>query len=226
MAPELLIDGYRRAVARHIPNRSTASRRPRSPTTTTTRTREGPYRVLGWSLGGKLAHAVATELQADGAQVELLAILDAYPGGDFTDFRTQIRAAFTELGLDAAALPAAENLHDIGDEAVAALHAMAVGQGLDVLTPERLRRIYRRAMRTVELESRYRPAVFEGTLEFFSAMVDAEARADRTPADWQPFVSGEIIDRPIGSTHELMTSAEALAEIGPRLADLLETPER
>ncbi|MEV6135891.1 amino acid adenylation domain-containing protein [Nocardia sp. NPDC051990] len=186
---------------------------------------EGPYRVLGWSLGGKLAHAVATELQADGAQVELLAILDAYPGGDFTDFRTQIRAAFTELGLDAAALPAAENLHEIGDEAVAALHAMAVGQGLDVLTPERLRRIYRTAMRTVELESRYRPAVFEGTLEFFSAMVDAEARADRTPADWQPFVSGEIIDRPIGSTHELMTSAEALAEIGPRLADLLETPE-
>nr|WP_307188867.1 non-ribosomal peptide synthetase [Nocardia anaemiae] len=187
---------------------------------------EGPYRILGWSLGGKLAHAVATELQSEGAQVELLAILDAYPGGDFTDFRNQIREAFTELGLDASALPAAENLQDIGDEAVAALHAMAVGQGVDVLTPERLRLIYRTAMRTVELESQYRPGVFEGTLEFFRATVDAEARGGRAPADWQPFVSDEIIDRPIGSTHELMTSAEALAEIGPRLAELLETPER
>ncbi|WP_433624777.1 amino acid adenylation domain-containing protein [Nocardia sp. CA-120079] len=187
---------------------------------------EGPYRILGWSLGGKLAHAVATELQADGAQVALLAILDAYPGGDFTDFRNQIRQAFTELGLDTAALPAAENLQEIGDEAVAALHTMAIGQGVDVLTPERLRLIYRTAMRTVELESQYRPGVFEGTLEFFRATVDAEARPDRTPADWQPFVSDEIIDRPIGSTHELMTSAEALAEIGPRLAELLETPER
>ncbi|MFI7671676.1 amino acid adenylation domain-containing protein [Nocardia sp. NPDC049526] len=187
---------------------------------------EGPYRILGWSLGGKLAHAVATELQADGAQVELLAILDAYPGGDFADFRNQIREAFTELGLDVAAVPAAENLQEIGDEAVAALHAMAIGQGVDVLTPERLRLIYRTAMRTVELESQYRPGVFEGTLEFFRAAVDAEARPDRTPADWQPFVSDEIIDRPIGSTHELMTSAEALAEIGPRLAELLETPER
>ncbi|WP_433713453.1 hypothetical protein ACQP2U_04005 [Nocardia sp. CA-084685] len=59
-----------------------------------------------------------------------------------------------------------------------------------------------------------------------SASVAAEARGDRTPADWQPFVSDEIIDRPIGSTHELMTSAEALAEIGPRLAELLEPPER
>ncbi|MFE9327902.1 amino acid adenylation domain-containing protein [Nocardia sp. NPDC052278] len=187
---------------------------------------EGPYRILGWSLGGKLAHAVATELQADGAQVELLAILDAYPGGDFTDFRNQIREAFTELGLGAAALPAAENLQEIGDEAVAALHTMAIGQGVDVLTPERIRLIYRTAMRTVELESQYRPGVFEGTLEFFRATVDAEARADRAPTDWQPFVSDEIIDRPIGSTHELMTSAEALAEIGPRLAELLETPER
>ncbi|WP_433195706.1 amino acid adenylation domain-containing protein [Nocardia sp. CA-107356] len=187
---------------------------------------QGPYRVLGWSLGGKLAHAVATQLQANGAQVELLAILDAYPGGDFTDFRTQIRQAFTELGLDAAALPEAENLQEIGDEALAALQAMVVGAGLDVLTPDRLRLIYRTAMRTVELESQYRPQVFDGRLEFFSATGDAEARSGRTPADWQPFVSGEIIDRPIGATHELMTSAEALDEIGPRLAELLETPER
>ncbi|MFI6775440.1 hypothetical protein [Nocardia sp. NPDC050412] len=81
-------------------------------------------------------------------------------------------------------------------------------------------------VRTVELQSQYRPGVFEGTLEFFSATVDAQARGDRTPADWHPFVSDEIIDRPIGSTHELMTSAEALTEIGPRLAELLETPER
>ncbi|WP_330252185.1 amino acid adenylation domain-containing protein [Nocardia sp. NBC_00565] len=187
---------------------------------------QGPYRLLGWSLGGKLAHAIATQLQADGAQVELLAILDAYPGGDVTDFRTQIRQVFIELGLDAAALPEAENLQELGDEALAALHAMVVDQGLDVLTPERLRLIYRTAMRTVELASEHRPPVFEGQLEFFSATVDAEARADRAPADWQPFVSGEIIDRPIRATHELMTSTEALDEIGPWLAELLETPER
>ncbi|MGW4771331.1 amino acid adenylation domain-containing protein [Nocardia sp. NPDC004278] len=187
---------------------------------------QGPYRVLGWSLGGKLAHAVATQLQADGAQVELLAILDAYPGGDFTDFRTQIRQAFAELGLDPAALPEAENLQEIGDDALAALHAMVIGGGLDMLTPDRLRLIYRTAMRTVELESQYRPQLFEGRLEFFRATGDAEARADRTPADWHAFVSGEIIDRPIGVTHELMTSAEAFDEIGPRLAELLETPER
>ncbi|NBE55355.1 non-ribosomal peptide synthetase, partial [Streptomyces boluensis] len=39
----------------------------------------GPYRLLGWSLGGSLAHAVAVRLQGEGERVELLAMLDAQP---------------------------------------------------------------------------------------------------------------------------------------------------
>ncbi|WP_369209146.1 thioesterase domain-containing protein, partial [Streptomyces sp. PU-14G] len=39
----------------------------------------GPYRLLGWSLGGALAHAVAAHLQKEGEKVELLALLDAAP---------------------------------------------------------------------------------------------------------------------------------------------------
>ncbi|MCE0446753.1 thioesterase domain-containing protein [Streptomyces tricolor] len=40
----------------------------------------GPYRLLGYSLGGTLAHAIAARLQDRGEEVELLAVLDAYPG--------------------------------------------------------------------------------------------------------------------------------------------------
>ncbi|MEK8174903.1 thioesterase domain-containing protein [Streptomyces sp. M19] len=39
----------------------------------------GPYRLLGWSVGGILAHSVAVLLQEAGAEVELLALLDAFP---------------------------------------------------------------------------------------------------------------------------------------------------
>uniref|UniRef100_UPI0011EA6539 alpha/beta fold hydrolase n=1 Tax=Kitasatospora sp. MBT63 TaxID=1444768 RepID=UPI0011EA6539 len=39
----------------------------------------GPYRLLGWSFGGMLAAAVAAGLREQGAEVELLAVLDAYP---------------------------------------------------------------------------------------------------------------------------------------------------
>ncbi len=39
----------------------------------------GPYRLVGWSLGGLIAHAIAAELRAVGESVELLALLDSYP---------------------------------------------------------------------------------------------------------------------------------------------------
>ena len=39
----------------------------------------GPYRLLGWSLGGQIAHAVAGRLRREGERVEFLALLDAYP---------------------------------------------------------------------------------------------------------------------------------------------------
>ncbi|MFJ9434256.1 amino acid adenylation domain-containing protein [Streptomyces sp. NPDC101490] len=40
---------------------------------------EGPYRLLGWSVGGTLAHGVAAELVEGGHAVEFVALLDSYP---------------------------------------------------------------------------------------------------------------------------------------------------
>ncbi|MFA1263784.1 amino acid adenylation domain-containing protein [Xanthomonas axonopodis pv. fascicularis] len=40
---------------------------------------KGPYRLLGWSLGGLIAHAITAELHALGEEVELLVMLDSYP---------------------------------------------------------------------------------------------------------------------------------------------------
>ena len=39
----------------------------------------GPYNLLGWSFGGLVAHAIATQLQSTGDEVALLALLDSYP---------------------------------------------------------------------------------------------------------------------------------------------------
>jgi thioesterase domain-containing protein len=38
-----------------------------------------PYRLLGWSFGGILAHMTATRLQAEGSIVERLVLFDSYP---------------------------------------------------------------------------------------------------------------------------------------------------
>ncbi|MCM6775975.1 amino acid adenylation domain-containing protein [Nocardia sp. CDC141] len=175
----------------------------------------GPYRLLGWSLGGVLAHAIATRLQAAGERVALLAMLDSHPDIEVADFRTAIRDALAEIGIGAEALVGDGDIHDLSDEAVAALHA-TIPPDMAVLTPERVRRIYRSAVRSAELIAEHTPAVFHGRLDYFSALGhDAAAR------NWRDYVDGEIADHPIAATHDQMTSPEALADLGPKLARLL-----
>mgnify|MGYP006199702771 CR=1 FL=1 len=40
---------------------------------------DGPVHLLGWSVGGILAQAMATRLRSLGREVGVLALLDAYP---------------------------------------------------------------------------------------------------------------------------------------------------
>ncbi|MEV6069914.1 amino acid adenylation domain-containing protein [Nocardia sp. NPDC052001] len=180
----------------------------------------GPYRVLGYSLGGILAHAIATELQTAGEQVELLANLDAYPDAEFTDFTAAVRDEFAALGVGEEAFPDGD-MTDLSDEALAALHA-AIPADLAVLTVDRLRRIYRGAVRTVELGSRYRPTAFDGRMELFAAELGRGDDHQHSAADWRPFVTGPITEHVVPVKHQLMTTAESYAVIGPRLAALLE----
>ncbi|SUA76424.1 Tyrocidine synthase III [Nocardia otitidiscaviarum] len=186
---------------------------------------EGPYRLLGWSLGGTLAHAVATRLQDAGERVDLLAILDGYPRVDDTDFRSAVRETFTSLGVAVDDLPDTGNLTELGDAALAALHASIAGE-LATMTPERLRHIYQVAMRSVELADVEPTEMFRGNLQFFTATVDrTETMRQWSAADWQPYVSGRIVDHAIDVPHEQMTGDEALAVIGPRIAELLDSAE-
>ncbi|MFG3617761.1 amino acid adenylation domain-containing protein, partial [Nocardia sp. NPDC047654] len=179
----------------------------------------GPYRLLGWSLGGVLAHAVATQLQSAGEEIGLLTMLDSHPDIDVTDFRAAIREALAELGIGAdALLPGDGDIHDLSEEALAALHA-TIPPDMAVLTPDRVRRIYRSAVRSAELIAEHRPAVFRGRLDYFSAA------GHETAADgWQPYVDGRVDDHPVGVPHDQMTAPEALAQIGPRLSELLDPP--
>ncbi|RBO83050.1 amino acid adenylation domain-containing protein [Nocardia puris] len=179
----------------------------------------GPYRLLGWSLGGLLAHGVAAALQARGERVELLAILDGVPAPDLDDFRAEVRQAFAGLGID---LPADADLATLDDDALAAVHAALVTEPA-LFTLDRLGRIYRGALRTVELAAAHRPGVFEGRVDYFTATIpEADGRTHGGPADWAPHVRGPIENHPIATTHLAMTSPESLAELGPRLAALLE----
>ncbi|MFC6761651.1 alpha/beta fold hydrolase [Sulfitobacter porphyrae] len=61
----------------------------------------GPYYLVGWSFGGLLAHEIASQLQAQGAQIACLCLLDAYPFQSRMDANTEasrVQQALAFLG--------------------------------------------------------------------------------------------------------------------------------
>src|SRR5690606_19625686 len=182
----------------------------------------GPYHLVGWSLGGLLAHAVAVALQEAGEEVAVLALLDSHHDISAADFHEALRGALAEIGIQADNLLGDAPAPYLSEDSLAALHA-AIPADLTALTPERLGRVYRSAVRSAELISDYRPGVFKGRVDYFSARIlganlvrgiDPETSADMGRA----FDAGEVVDQPGHATHDEMTSAHALAQIGPTLA--------
>ncbi|MFD7168158.1 amino acid adenylation domain-containing protein [Streptomyces violascens] len=97
----------------------------------------GPYRLLGWSFGGLVAHALAVQLEQAGEEVVLLAVLDVPPVVDRTG----------------EALPDGSTDQVLADE---------FGQaGL----PDRtIARITANIRHSVQLQSRFTPSTFGGDL--------------------------------------------------------------
>ncbi|MGW5387693.1 amino acid adenylation domain-containing protein, partial [Nocardia sp. NPDC003963] len=179
----------------------------------------GPYRLLGWSLGGVLAHAVATELQAAGEQVELLALLDSHPDVDPGVFESLLRAALVEQGIVTGEPGTDRGVAELSDAELARLHQL-IPPELLTLPVERLRGVYRTAARSAELIAEYRPRTYRGVIDFFRAEVptpDARQAGPRAE-DWLPYVSGEVTEYAVPATHDDMTTAAALSVIVPWLS--------
>ncbi|GAB4583081.1 hypothetical protein Ntsu_09130 [Nocardia sp. IFM 10818] len=181
----------------------------------------GPYHLLGWSLGGVLAHAIAVQLQDEGAEVALLAMMDSYneSGGEFAGLA------------DAPAIPLAEvaggllGEHAAGLELDANLDARELaGQLARLPEPfasfgsERITRILDAALRSASLPSRYAAPVFRGDLVYFSAAQDDPT--GRTGAStWQNAIEGPVSVYPVQATHWRMTGDPALARIAVVLSE-------
>ncbi|MDI3405128.1 amino acid adenylation domain-containing protein [Streptomyces cavernicola] len=176
----------------------------------------GPYRLLGWSLGGSLAHAAAVRLQAEGERVELLAMLDAQPidpdearriEADPELTRTLVLEAAGRIPIPAQATgPAhapdgtrllAELQAELADE-----HLVAA---LDVLAHQ------------ASLAPTYHPEVFDGDLVYFHASRGKPSGAPAGQA-WRPWITGSITSYDNDCTHHTMMQPDHIAPIGKVIA--------
>ncbi|MEU2005891.1 non-ribosomal peptide synthase/polyketide synthase [Rhodococcus sp. NPDC019616] len=182
----------------------------------------GPYHLLGWSLGGVIAQEMAVQLQAAGENVRLLGMLDSYVGLDRSASAENPATVADLLGGFGLELPTTGGFDELAPDGIfdaerAAALLGAIGGPLASLTAPQLARIYANAQRAPELIDRHQPRMFDGDLVFFTAALDDGFHVDPVTC-WKPHVGGDIHEHPIDATHWTMTTPEALAVIGPRLA--------
>ncbi|SUA79352.1 Linear gramicidin synthase subunit B [Nocardia otitidiscaviarum] len=170
---------------------------------------EGPYHLLGWSFGGLIAHAVATRLQQEGAELGVLALLDADTADiDGDSIETLSAGAFiatfghvfgmTDIPAEASAEQAAELIRD----------RMGGVNLVDAATLERMAASYNASART---RTGYRRPVFHGDALYFHATVDTSEIFG--PDGWRPHITGDITRVDIEVSHDELTTPEALATV-------------
>ncbi|MEU6357586.1 amino acid adenylation domain-containing protein [Streptomyces sp. NPDC047072] len=175
---------------------------------------EGPYRLIGWSVGGILAHTVAVLLQKAGQEVELLALLDAFPAEQWRE-----RPAPEEGDALTAVLRMAgfERTGERDREDVLATLRRA-GSPLAGLSDRALSRIVDIVPNHARMMREHEHTVFEGDLVFFTA---AAPRAEDwlTREAWRPHVSGAIVNHDLDCTHPQLLRDGYLDEIAARLKE-------
>jgi enterobactin synthetase component F len=179
----------------------------------------GPYRLLGWSVGGVIAHAIAVALQRDGEEVDLLAVLDAYPSDQWRELAepTESEALVALLNIAGIGAPA-------GDEPLrrdAVVEALrAEGSALASLEDRTLSALVDIVVNNARLMREHVHESFAGDLLHVRA---AAPRSETwlSAGGWQRHVGGrlEILDVPC--THVEIVRPDAIAQIVPALVSRL-----
>ncbi|MEU2681449.1 amino acid adenylation domain-containing protein [Streptomyces sp. NPDC007107] len=168
----------------------------------------GPYRLLGWSVGGVLAHTVAVLLQEAGEEVELLALLDAFPAEQWRE-----RAAPEEGDALTAVLRMAgfERTHEQDREDVLATLRRA-GSPLAGLSDRTLSKIVDIVPNHARMMREHRHRTYDGDLLFFTA---AAPRAEDwlTREAWRAHVTGSIDNHDLDCTHPQLMRDRHLDDI-------------
>ncbi|GLW46814.1 hypothetical protein Stsp02_24760 [Streptomyces sp. NBRC 14336] len=148
----------------------------------------GPYHLLGWSLGGQIAHAMAVRLNATGERVGLLALLDSHPTSEPADEEALTREALRNL-CDGR-VPAADEIR-------------TSAPALADASPERVRAVLRVGVNNLRLAQDFVPGRLDGDLVLLTA-----GRPDPPDLGWSRFVSGEVTVVPVDCGHyDLLTTA-------------------
>ncbi|MCP9619502.1 amino acid adenylation domain-containing protein [Nocardia otitidiscaviarum] len=201
---------------------------------------DGPYHLLGWSLGGVLAHAMAVQLQDEGERVALLAVMDSHlhrtsaetpgepsraetPGTETpgTETLSAARPSVTVADLLGGLLgERAADLEPGADPDPARLAELmrTLPEPFGSFGTDRIERVVTAAFDSAALVAAYRPRPFAGDVVYFTAALD-DPTGTSGAATWRAAVTGAIHNHSVSTTHWRMTTDAALRRIAAALDD-------
>ena len=176
----------------------------------------GPYKLLGWSMGGVIAHEVGCRLQKNGQAIDLLAILDGYP---VIDKSTRVNGDTFEL-LVGLISEFGYTKKDLGNSPIKNAFKIITNEQhpLSTLTYSEFKRMLSIGANNAKLLNMHVPNIFDGNVELFKATNNS--RIDQHII-WGQFVTGKIEITKIHSTHSGLMNDASLKEISKRLLKTL-----
>ncbi|MFH9354567.1 amino acid adenylation domain-containing protein [Kitasatospora sp. NPDC017646] len=170
----------------------------------------GPYRLMGWSLGGVMAHEAAVQLQAAGEEVTLVGILDTDMVPDWNRVGTPVPPEVLHYAAGDPETVAAEiaELAAGGPDGVPVLNALDGDEQPMVVNALRYHQ---------QVRPRHVPEVYRGDLLFVRATADKE-EAVSAESTWGRYVDGRIDEVQIDCGHYQLLDMAPLAVIGEAAA--------
>ncbi len=190
----------------------------------------GPYRLLGWSLGGLVVHSMAAQLQAQGETVEFMGLMDAYPFVQSSrhesaevppDEAAESYAALQFLGVQPGpGLPVPRTLDAVAECLCEAygLEQLPLVQSLQRDDPGLLQRVVKLTRHHLMLARRHVPTEIGGGAVYFQAAPADGGLVNRVlqyeVSAWQPYVRNGLQLHVLDCSHQAMLDPPHAAEIG------------
>ncbi len=181
----------------------------------------GPYQLLGWSLGGNIAFAVAEELQRRGEQTGLLVILDAsLTGLDAIPVDNEVWSLYNMILAQFGYVPALTAADQEPEARLLELVRRRPGLGLDEWPDKRVNALLRVIKNNLAVAGAHRPGRVRCPMLFFSCISNAPGLAEKLAA-WRPFVDGPVEAVELDCDHRHLLLPGPAARIGKELTGQL-----
>lgn len=183
---------------------------------------EGPYRLIGRSLGGLIAHSMAEQMLARNLQVDLLAMIDTYlftsaersrPLTEADEVRAVLK--FLDIALEPEEIPMtmeqlAETLRRIYSK-----RAMPVSDEILRSHPQFIQHVFAVMLNNMQLARRHVPKRVDVDLLYFRATAgDLPLILGHSPSAWRAFIGGELEVHDLDCDHESVLDSIRSEQIG------------